>query len=208
MLDVEGFILVGGASSRMGADKATLRLGGRTFAERAAAALAAVAGPARLVGSRPEHARLGPALVADVYEGAGALGGLHAALRACRAAWAAVVSCDLPFVTGELLARLASLRGAGGAAGGAAEFDAVAPRQEDERPQPLCALYAREPCLRVAERLLGAGERRPRALLAEVRTRWVEFTELSDLPGAENFFLNVNTPHELALARRIAEARP
>ena len=30
MLDVEGFILVGGASSRMGADKSSLLLNGKT----------------------------------------------------------------------------------------------------------------------------------------------------------------------------------
>lgn len=200
MLDVEGFILVGGASSRMGEDKALLRLGGRTFVERAGHALAHVAASVSVVSSRPEHARLGPPVVADIYRDAGALGGIHAALRACRAPWAAFVSCDLPFVTGELLTHLASLRAAAG-------VDAVAPRQEDGRPQPLCALYAREKCLSVAERMLRDGERRPRALLAEVRTRWVECAELSGLTGAENFFLNVNTPRDLARAREIAETR-
>lgn len=199
MLDVEGFILVGGASSRMGADKAQLRLGGRTLGTRAGEALTAVAAATRIVSSRPEHARLGLPVVEDVFEGAGALGGLHAALLACRAPWAAVVSCDLPFVTGELLAHLASLREAG--------VEAVAPRQEDGRPQPLCAFYARAACLPVAERMLRGDERRPRALLAEVRTRWVEFAELSGLTGADNFFLNVNTPHDLARARDIIEAR-
>jgi molybdopterin-guanine dinucleotide biosynthesis protein A len=199
MRDLEGFILIGGASSRMGEDKAQLRLGGRTFVERAAHALAAVAAATRVVSSRPEHARIGLPVVADVFQNAGALGGIHAALRACRAPWAAFVSCDLPFVTGEMLAHLAARREAG--------VEAVAPRQEDGRPQPLCALYARDACLPVAERMLRADERRPRALLAEVRTRWVEFAELSGLTGAENFFLNVNTPHDLAQAREIAEKR-
>ena len=199
MLDVEGFILVGGASSRMGADKAQLRLGGRTFVERVVGALTPVAASTRIVSSRPEHARLGLPVVEDLFKGAGALGGIHAALRACRAPWAAVVSCDLPFVTAELLAHLASLRAAGD--------EAVAPRQEDGRPQPLCALYAREACLALAERMLRRDERRPRALLAGVRTRWVEFAELSGLTGAELFFFNVNTPHDLARARGINGAR-
>ncbi len=199
MTDVEGFILIGGASSRMGVDKAQIRLGGRTFVERAASALAAVADTTRVVSSRPEHARLGWPVVEDVVHNAGALGGVHAALRACRLPWAAFVSCDLPFVTGELLAHLASRRAAG--------VEAIAPRQEDDWPQPLCALYARQPCLSVAERMLRGDERRPRALLAEVRTRWVAFAELSELPGAENFFLNVNTPHDLSRARQVAETR-
>ncbi|HEX8355400.1 MAG TPA: NTP transferase domain-containing protein, partial [Pyrinomonadaceae bacterium] len=121
-------------------------------------------------------------------EGLGAIGGLHAALSACGARWAAVVSCDLPFVSGELFARLASLR--------QEASEAVAPLQEDGRPQPLCALYAAAECRAAAEELIGAGELRPRALLRRVRTRWVAFEELSDLEGSRLFFTNVNTPAE------------
>ncbi|HEX8501002.1 MAG TPA: molybdenum cofactor guanylyltransferase [Pyrinomonadaceae bacterium] len=188
MTDVEGFILAGGLSSRMGADKSRLRLGGRTFVELAAEALGAVAGRVSLVGSRPDAGAHGLPVVRDVYEGLGAIGGLHAALGACGAPWAAVVSCDLPFVTGGLFARLASLRGG--------DADAVAPLQEDGRPQPLCALYAADACRAAAESLIRSGELRPRALLRTVRTRWVAFAELSDLPGAPLFFANVNTPED------------
>jgi len=192
MPDLEGFILTGGASSRMGEDKSRLVLRGKTFVERAAEALRVVASRVSVVSAREGDAAFGLPLVRDLFVGAGALGGLHAALAGCRAPWAAVVSCDLPFVMGELFARLASFRGPA--------FDAVAPRQRDGRAQPLCALYARDVCLRAAERLLSAGELRPRVLLAEVRTRWVTPAELADLHGSERFFTNVNTPADYALA--------
>lgn len=192
MPDLEGFILTGGASSRMGEDKSRLLLGGETFVGRAAEALRAVAPRVSVVSAREGDAGFGLPLVRDVFVGAGALGGLHAALISCRAPWAAVVSCDLPFVTGELFTRLASFRGPA--------FDAVAPRQPDGRAQPLCALYARDVCLRAAERLLSAGELRPRVLLAEVRTRWIEPSEIADLAGSERFFTNVNTPADYARA--------
>lgn len=197
MLDTEGFILAGGLSSRMGADKANLRLGRRTFVEIASAALAGVSGGVRIVGSRPGVESHGLAFVRDVHEGIGALGGLHAALAACAAPWAAVVSCDLPFVTAELFERLGSLRGGG--------VEAVAPVQDDGRPQPLCALYAAAPCLAAAERLIRAGELRPRVLLQVVRTRWVPFEELSDLGGSDLFFRNVNTPADYEEAKKSLE---
>jgi molybdopterin-guanine dinucleotide biosynthesis protein A len=54
--------------------------------------------------------------------------------------------------------------------------------------------------LSAAERLLRAGELRPRVLLNEVRTRWVEPSELADLPDSARFFTNVNTPADYALA--------
>ena len=193
MADIEGFILAGGLSSRMGEDKSGLRLGGLTFVERAAAALASVSNRVRVVGSQPGLESHGLAVVRDVHEGLGALGGLHAALEACGVTWAAVVSCDLPFATGELFQRLASLRGG--------DFDAVAPLQPDGRPQPLCALYAAARCRAIVEELIRAGELRPRVLLNRVRTRRVAFEELSDLDGAQHFFDNVNMPSDYEEAK-------
>lgn len=201
MPDVEGFILAGGASSRMGTDKAHLRLGGESFVERTARALSGVAARISVVSSKADAGFAGLPVIPDVYQGCGALGGIHAALAGAQEHWAAVVSCDLPFVTGELFARLVGLRGAG-----ADEFEAVAPMQPDGRPQPLCTLYRREPCLRRAEQLLRSGELRPRALLQQAHTRWVEPHELADLAGASLFFINVNTPQDFDLARARAAA--
>ena len=197
MNGVEGFILAGGASSRMGADKARLRLGGRTLVGRAAEALGAVCASVSLISSKPDAADFGLPVFGDVYAGRGALGGLHAALAHARAPWAAVLSCDLPFASGALLGRLASLR--------APDAEAVAPLQLDGRPQPLCALYARAACLPPAVELIRSEELRPRVLLARLRTRWVAPEEWADLPGSEHFFLNLNTPDDFAAARRIAE---
>jgi molybdopterin-guanine dinucleotide biosynthesis protein A len=193
MLEVEGFILVGGASSRMGTDKALLALGGRSFVERVHSALSAITTRTSLVGERSTRARW-PQLptVPDVHVKWGALGGLHAALAACRAEWAAVAACDLPFVTGELFVRLASLR---------ENFDAVVPVQTDGRWQPLCALYRASAARCRAAQLIAEGERRPRALLNLIRTRRVAFEQLNDLPGADHFFTNVNTPADYANAR-------
>lgn len=197
MSDIEGFILAGGASSRMGTDKARLVLDGKSFVERIAESMVSITNLLSIVSARPADAQLGLPRIADIHTGCGALGGLHAALTHARASWALVVSCDLPFVTGQLLARLASLRGDA--------TDAVAPVQADGRMQPLCALYARETCLGVAEELLRAGELRPRVLLKRVRARLVGFAELSDLDGAELFFVNVNTPGDFAQAREHAK---
>jgi len=200
MTDIEGFILAGGASSRMGTDKSRLRLGGRTFVEIIADALRPLATRVSVVSSRPGAETHALNVVRDTRVGLGAFGGLHAALARCEKRWALVVSCDLPFVTPELFARLASLRGV--------ETDAVAPVQEDGRQQPLCALYAVEACRPAADELIRTDELRPRALLWRVRTRWVEFRELADLEGASRFFKNVNTPDDYARALCALRERP
>ena len=181
---IEAFILAGGASSRMGTDKSQLLLENQTFVERIAATLLTVTDSIRLVGNH-ENSRL--PVVADVYPNWGALGGLHAALAACRREWAIVVACDLPLVTAELFQHLASLDN---------EYDAVVPIQPDGRPQPLAALYRAEPCRRAATELIEKGRRRPLDLLESVRTRWVDFAEIANLVQAERFFVNINTPED------------
>ena len=195
MRDIEGFILIGGASSRMGTNKALLSIDGRNFVDRIHEALCSVAMKATLVGPS-EKCLNWPTLpaIGDIHVEWGALGGLHSALNACGAEWAAVVACDLPFVTGDLLKRLA---------GFVDDAEAVVPRQRDGRRQPLCALYRVRACRDKAEQLIADGERRPRALLDAVNTRVVDFEELSDLEGAHRFFVNVNTPEDFAHAREI-----
>ena len=188
---IAAFILTGGHSRRMGTDKARLTLQGQSFVERVAAELSAVTPSVAIVGNNSAATQAGIDLptVSDVYPDWGALGGVHAALSACFAAWALIVACDFPFVTRELFARLNSFREG---------FDAVAPIQSDGIPQPLCALYRVDPCLGRADQLIKSGERKPIALLQSVETRWVSFAEVSGLQGAESFFDNINTPEDYA----------
>lgn len=203
MFDVEAFILVGGQSSRMGSDKSQLVFGHRTSVEHIGAALRTLTPGVRVVGARNTEAIAGLQNVPDTHERWGALGGIHAALTVCRSEWAVIVACDLPLISPDLLARLWQF--STGAKG--EDLDAIVPIQPDERPQPLCAFYRRASCLAAAGQLIAEGEHKPRTLLAQVRTRWVTFNELSDLPGAADFFLNVNTPDDYQRAKEILAAR-
>ena len=197
MLDVEGFILVGGASSRMGADKSALVLGGQTIVERIATTMRSVAKKVSVVGAKD---RIYPLpVVYDLAESWGPLGGIHAALTSAETKWCVVIACDLPFVTDELLQRLLNLR-----FDNRAIFDAVVPIQADDHPQPLCAVYEKDSCLAAAERAIAKGEHSPRALLDKVNARYVPFSQLADLGEADTFFFNVNTPENYERAKRLS----
>lgn len=199
MFDVEGFILVGGQSRRMGRDKTALQLNDQTLPARIAKALGEVTSRVSLVGARRSYLELGLPNVPDIHQEWGALGGIHAALAGANAGWILVVACDLPFVTSELFERLRSF--------GTDSVDAIVPVQSDGRPQPVCALYRVETCLAEIEKVIGAGEHSPRVLLSNLRTRFVQFSELSDLPDADRFFFNVNTPADFAAANRTEPRR-
>jgi molybdopterin-guanine dinucleotide biosynthesis protein A len=198
MFDVAGFILVGGASRRMGTDKATLPLGSQTVLEKIASELKAATSSVTLVGARHEYDAVSLLNVPDLHQSWGALGGIHTALSAATTDWIIVLACDLPFVTRRLFERLKTLIDEG--------VDAIIPVQPDGRPQPVCSLYRRKTCLPEIEVLIADGVHTPRALLAKVRTRYVDFRELSDLSGSENFFLNLNTPVDFERAARLAES--
>jgi molybdopterin-guanine dinucleotide biosynthesis protein A len=185
MDQIEAFILAGGASSRMGTDKSKLLIRDQTFVERITSTLLEFTDLVRIVGQPPTTSPV--PTVQDLYPQWGALGGLHAALNACRHEWAIVVACDLPFVTSELFAHLGNMR---------LDHDAIVPLQQDGRPQPLAALYRVNPCLQRASELIEAGRRRPLDLIELVRTRWVPFAEIRNLDQAERFFVNINTPED------------
>ncbi|HET6973374.1 MAG TPA: molybdenum cofactor guanylyltransferase [Pyrinomonadaceae bacterium] len=185
MKDSEAFILAGGASSRMGADKSQLLIDRQTFTDRIAETLRSLTDSVTIVGRQAHNSEL--PTVADVYPQWGALGGVHAALAACKREWAIVVACDLPFVTDELFSALAAVR---------LDHEAVVPIQPDGRPQPLAALYRVDPCRQRATELIEAGGRRPLDLLEAVKTRWVPFAEIRNLKQAERFFVNINTPSD------------
>ncbi|HEX8288802.1 MAG TPA: molybdenum cofactor guanylyltransferase [Pyrinomonadaceae bacterium] len=201
MNDFDGYVLAGGASRRMGRAKANLRLGGKTFVERAANALSAISPKRLLVVGNLLEMPPGLSALPDKFntenagQTRGSIIGLHAALSDARNDWAAALACDLPFVCGELFRKLAS--------SSRKDFDAVVPLQNDDRPQPLCALYRAGTCLPVIEKMLGEENWKLRNLLQSVKTRFVSFDEISDLPHAEHFFFNVNTPEDFREAQMI-----
>lgn len=180
---IEAFILAGGASSRMGTDKARLILDGETFIQHIAKTLLAFSSSVTIVGQQSED--LGLRSIADIHPRWGALGGIHTALNDCKSEWAFVIACDLPFVSVDLCKRLSSFR---------SHHEAVAPIQSDLVPQPLCAFYKVDPCLDRATQLIDSGRRRPLDLLQNVKTKWIAFRDLEDLPEAHKFFVNINTP--------------
>lgn len=192
MIDVELMILVGGASSRFGSDKAFLEVDGKpviaTLIERFRSAVPD--GRATLVTSS-EKATFPYPQVTDLYPGRGAWSGVHAALAYSRSEWTLVLACDLPFVTAELLSYLMERS--------SADVDIVVPIQPDGRPQPLCALYKRRPCLAIADGIVLSKRETPplRVIFERVRTLQVPFAALSDLGDPTHLFTNVNTPSDL-----------
>ena len=190
-------IQAGGESHRMGRDKALIPFLGRTLIERVLGRISEMADEVLVTTNKPEsYAFLGLRLVPDVIPGRGALGGLYTALSAARQPLVAVVACDMPFVSLELLAYERDLLNQGG-------YDAVIPRTEGGT-EPFHAVYQREACLPQVEVAIKADKWRVDAWYAKANVRLLSPEETRPYDPQGLAFWNVNTPEELSEAERMA----
>lgn len=189
---VEGFILAGGRSRRMGRDKALIEFEGKTLLARAVATVSAVAVKttviARTVDAYPES---GVPVIADLRPNCGPLAGIETALSAAKSDLVIVLACDMPFVTADFLKFLLERANPNGA---------VVPADSDGRPCGVCAVYGRNILAQVSNRL-DANERRLESLFSSITVEFVQFTDFVALPGAGNFLANFNIPDDFTAIR-------
>lgn len=189
-------VQAGGKSSRMGEDKALIRLAGTPLIERVLGRVAGLADEILITTNRPETlAHLNLRMAPDEVPGAGALHGLKTALSAARGEIVLVLSCDTPFVSRELLEHLLN-RGH--------EADVIVPKHGNKY-EPLQAVYNRERCLPVVEAALESGERRMVSFFPKVHVIPIEEPELSELDPSGLSFINVNTAEDLERAEQLLE---
>jgi molybdopterin-guanine dinucleotide biosynthesis protein A len=207
-------ILAGGASSRMGSDKAWLLVDGQPLVERLAWRVLPLAGEIIFSTQQPERYTylidglpVPAQAVADAYPGSGPLAGLHAGLSAASQELTLALATDMPLVNLALLSHMAGL---------ANGYDVVMPRlpvmdrESGAQPryqdrselglEPLHAIYRRS-CLPAVEARLAAGQRRLVSFLPDVRVRDVWPEEIADYDPQFLSFLNLNTPGEWERAR-------
>lgn len=192
MEHVTAIILAGGGSTRMGRDKATLALAGRSLLQRVVDATNGVADAIVVVlaPGQPEPsvtAGVPLCFTTDAVGGQGPLAGILAGFAAARGDVALLLACDQPFVRPALLHLLASQ---------VAEAPAAIPLL-DGQPQHLCAAVR----LDAAPVLRAAFERGSRAAAAisdlpGTRLLGAEVWQAADPDGVS--FAGANTPEELA----------
>jgi len=200
MTGLAGFVLAGGASSRMGSAKALLEIGGVPLLLRTVRLVESVAEPVTVIGNAGAYESLGLRAIDDDLPGAGPLGAIATALRASSAQWNLVVACDLPHLTREWLEYLARRAAASTA-------DAVLPMNA-RGAEPLCAAYHKrgEAAIRAA---IERGVRKVTDGLKELRIETIEPAEWKAFDSDGFLFKNMNSPadYEEAKARLDAGAR-
>ncbi len=195
-IGVTGLILAGGKSKRLGQDKALLPWpredSPTTLLQHVSAVLASVCADVIVVGNRTDL--IGFNVVPDVSPVGSSLTGLVSGLEAAETPLVLAVACDMPFLNLPLLRALVDYA--------TEDWDVVAPVVRHE-PEVLHTVYRRR-CLAVAAQMLQTGDLRLGRLIDQLQVRRVSVHELRRFDPDLISMCNINTPQELAEARKKA----
>ena len=190
-------IQAGGESRRMGQDKALIPFRGSTLIQRVIGRVSHLADQLLVTTNQPEkYDFLKLPLYPDLIPGRGALGGLYTALSAASNPLVAVIACDMPFVSFDLLAYERDLLLAN-------EHDAAIPRTPGGT-EPFHAVYRRLTCLPAIDASIQADLWRVDSWFSKVDVRFLMPGEVEIYDPDHLAFRNVNTPEELVEAERYA----
>lgn len=185
---MSGAVLAGGASRRMGQNKAELVLDGRTMLQIQVDKLRALGIEDIMLSGAGCPTLPGTRAVPDVFPGKGPLAGIHACLRAAGHAACLVVSVDVPLIPAAALAHLCGAHRTG-----------VTVLCHEGRKEPLIAVYDRFAAVPI-QAMLERGEYAVRGL--ERAVPW----SCSPYLGPEGLLINCNGPEDLAAVRRLVQA--
>ncbi|KAF0218648.1 MAG: FdhD [Geobacteraceae bacterium] len=181
---ITGVILAGGASSRMGSNKALLPYRGGRFIEAIHRQLAELFPEVIVVTNTPEQYGFLPCRkVSDLYPGMGALAGIHAGLVHSATEAVFVVACDMPYLRSDLIRYIV------GRPGG----HAVVMPSSGRGGEPLHALYTRA-CRAPVEEALRAGEKRIVSFFPKVPVAVLAEADVARFDPSFSSFSNINTP--------------
>lgn len=192
-------VMAGGKSKRMGKEKSTLLLGGRSLIDRVVAATSPISERIAVIGGNlcstaPVES------VSDRYRGAGSMGGVATALAFAADqvgpdAWILCVACDMPFLSTPLLSYLFNLRKG---------FDIVAPRTAVGF-EPLCSFYSVR-TLEIFEGEIRKQNYRIRDVFGLAQTKIVQEGELRRFDPELLSFVNINSPSDFESASKVVNS--
>ena len=182
-----GIILSGGGNTRMGQNKAFLRVGGERLIDRTVRLFRSLFREVIIVAANPlDYLDQDAAIVTDILPGRGALGGLYTGLFYAADEYAFVAACDIPFLNRSFLEYMASQ---------ADGYDIVVPAPPDGL-QPLHAVYSRR-CLPAIRSLLDRNRLQIKEFYPGRTILRIEPDILRSFDPEGRMFINVNTPEDL-----------
>ncbi|HEY49603.1 MAG TPA: molybdenum cofactor guanylyltransferase [Dehalococcoidia bacterium] len=197
-MSISSIVLAGGRSSRLGKEKHTEVIAGKSLIERTIDHLRPLSTEILIVISTRQSkssfaSYAGATTVVDLYPGKSSLGGIYTGVARSTSFHNLAVACDMPFLNPGLLRYMIGL---------SPDFDVVIPRIGDLE-EPLHAIYSKN-CLPPMEMLLKEGNLKVTGFFDSVKVRYVEKEEIDRFDPEHLSFFNINTQADLKRARVLA----
>jgi molybdopterin-guanine dinucleotide biosynthesis protein A len=186
--DMTGIILAGGKNSRMGTNKAFLKIDGIRLIDNILAVYKKIFSEIIIVTNDPlSYTEFSDSIVVtDIYKEKGALGGIYTGLFYATHDYSFVAACDMPFLSEDFIIYLTGQIG---------KHDIIVP-ELSEGFQPLHAIYSRN-CLSHIKKLLIADKLKITGFYKEVRLLSIPEEKIKSFNKDGRLFLNFNTQKDL-----------
>lgn len=186
-LCLNGFVLAGGRSTRLGVDKARVEIEGVSLLLRTVNLLKPYVDSVAVLGPAGRYEFIHEPTIQDRWPGKGPLAAILTGLERMTGEWGIFIACDLPLVDGrfiELLIRRVA----------ASKPDAVVPRTTGGW-QPLCAAYRRSSARQIRE-AIEEGETAIIRILPRLQVDVITPEDLAIAGMDEAIFENLNSPED------------
>ena len=185
-MNITGIILAGGKSSRIGVNKAFLKIGRKSIIESIISRISPIFPQIILITNHPDEflflKKSSLSLFPDVVHGANSMGGIYSGLSHSKTRYNFLFACDMPFVNPELVSYMIKETQGN---------DIVIPEGKTGY-EPLHAIYSKN-CLKSFKKLIQKGDLKITNIFKFVKVKVITQKEVSRFDPEGIAFFNVNT---------------
>jgi molybdopterin-guanine dinucleotide biosynthesis protein A len=181
---INGYILAGGKSSRMGTDKGLLLFEGKPMIQYVIEQMQPVFDKLVIVSNNPEYEKFGLEVIPDLIKDIGPAGGIYTALHQSETKLNFMVSCDMPFVTAAAIKFII-----------ANTYESQIVLLENQgKMEPLFGMYSKE-CEEIWLELIEEGKVKLQEMV--LHFKWKTIPVEHNKIFNESFFKNINNKEDL-----------
>ncbi len=187
-----GIILSGGKSTRMGENKAFIKIEGIPIIQRIHTLFEKLFKEIIIVTDQIERfSNINGKIYADLFPNKGVLGGIYTGLFFANFQYAFCAACDMPFLKESVIKFLMKE---------IEDYEVIVPKTKDGL-QPLHAIYSKN-CLEPIKKIINQNKYKILDLYPMVRVKIIMEKEFSNLDPINESFININTPEDLCLLKK------
>lgn len=192
-VEMTAIILAGGKSSRMGFDKAFIKIRGIPIIKRQLKQLKQIFKKIIIVTNNPLNYKFkGARVIGDLITERGPLGGIYSGLKASFSDYNFVVACDMPFLNKALIRYMIKDRD---------NYDVVIAKI-DGKFHPLFGLYSKN-CIPAIEEMLKQNKLKVSSIFPKVKSHFILRREIRRFDRDLLSLLNINTEGDLAILKEL-----